>query len=278
MHLGSTYVPTAGEVGILCMVTYFFLSVAAYAFLGNLIFSLATHSSVAPEHRISRTFEAIIAAVAGVSYFLILSDYHHMLEDLAKLTDEASRHQLINRSYNAIGQYRYMDWAVTTPLLLLKMVGALRIKPHEAPRAIFTLLAADFFMVLTGYIGEQQLTAAGEIIASQKLLWGAISTAGYVLVPLTLFGLWKRFKDRAKEPERRAYKWMALTTVTTWGAYPIGYLLTLTDLNLNWLHISFTIADIINKVGVAVVLYLAAKKLLEERVPEEAVLPGHQVS
>ncbi|WP_179197774.1 bacteriorhodopsin [Hymenobacter crusticola] len=260
------------------MVTYFFLSVAAYAFLGNLIFSLATHSSVAPEHRISRTFEAIIAAVAGVSYFLILSDYHHMLEDLAKLTDEASRHQLINRSYNAIGQYRYMDWAVTTPLLLLKMVGALRIKPHEAPRAIFTLLAADFFMVLTGYIGEQQLTAAGEIIASQKLLWGAISTAGYVLVPLTLFGLWKRFKDRAKEPERRAYKWMALTTVTTWGAYPIGYLLTLTDLNLNWLHISFTIADIINKVGVAVVLYLAAKKLLEERVPEEAVLPGHQVS
>jgi len=259
------------------MVTYFFLAVAAYSFVGNLIFSLATHSSVAPEHRTSRVFGSIVAAVAGLSYFLILSDYHHMLEDLAKLTDEASRHQLINRSYNAIGQYRYMDWAVTTPLLLLKMVGVLRIKPHEAKRAIFTLLAADFFMVLTGYIGEQQLTSAGEIIATQKLLWGAISTVGYVIIPFILLRLWKRFKDRAKEPERRAYKWMALTTVTTWGVYPVGYLLTMTDLNLNWIHISFTIADVINKVGVAAVVYLAAKKLLEERVPEEAVLPGHQV-
>ncbi|HEX8426809.1 bacteriorhodopsin [Hymenobacter sp.] len=278
MHLSSTFVPTASEVGLLPMVTYFFISVAAYSFLGNLIFSLATHSSVVPEHRTSRVFEAIIAAVAGVSYFLILTYYHHMLEDLAKLTSDEERRSLINHSYQAIGGYRYMDWAVTTPLLLLKMVGMLRIKPHEAKRSIRVLLCADFFMILTGFIGEQQLTPDGHIQAGPKLLWGAISTAGYVLIPLTLRRLWQQFKERAREPERHAFKWMALTTVTTWGVYPIGYLLTLTDLNLDWIHIAFTIADIVNKVGVVVVVYLAAKKLLEERLPEEAVLPGHQVS
>lgn len=213
MHLSDFYAPTADDVGILAMVTYFFISVAAYCFLGNLIFSLATHSSVAPEHRTSRVFEAIIAAVAGLSYFLILSYYHSMLEDLAKLGSEDERRDLIRRSYNAIGQYRYMDWAVTTPLLLLKMVGTLKIKPREASRAIATLLLADFSMVLNGYIGEQQLTAGGEIIVGRKLLWGAISTVGYVLIPLVLYQLWKQFGERAVPAERRAFKWMGLTTV-----------------------------------------------------------------
>lgn len=78
--------------------------------------------------------------------------------------------------------------------------------------------------------------------------------------------------------ERRAFKWMGLTTVTTWGVYPIGYLLTMTNLNLNWIHISFTVADIVNKVGVAAVTYLATKYLIEERLNEKAVLLGHQIS
>jgi len=46
-----------------------------------------------------------------------------------------------------------MDWAVTTPLLL-KAVSMLRVKFHQAKSLIMMLLLADFFMMLTGYIGE----------------------------------------------------------------------------------------------------------------------------
>ncbi len=74
----------------------------------------------------------------------------------------------------------------------------LRIKFKEARGAITLMLLAVFFMVLTGYIGEQQLTAAGEIIRSSKLLWGAISTIGYVVAVVTLYGLYKRFASRDK--------------------------------------------------------------------------------
>lgn len=52
----------------------------------------------------------------------------------------------------------------------------------------------------------------------------------------------------------------------------------MTNLNLNWIHISFTVADIVNKVGVAAVTYLATKYLIEERLNEKAVLLGHQIS
>lgn len=278
MTFDTDFIPTAGEVGLLPMLTYFFLALAAYAFLGNVILSLATRTSIAPEHRVSRVYGAIIAAVAGISYLLITHFYHEMLHDLSRLTSEEDRTALIRRSYNAIGQYRYIDWAVTTPLLLLKAVSMLRIRFREAGGAITLLLLADFFMVLTGYIGEQQLTASGEIIASGKLLWGAISTVGYLVVPYVLYQLYKRFAARGKEQERRGFRFIAYTTVTTWGVYPLGYLLTLTSINLNYIHLSFSIADIFNKVGVSIVAYLVGKDLLDERLDEKKVLDGYDVA
>lgn len=277
MVFGDSFVPTAGEVGIVPMLTYFLMAAAGYAFLGNVIFSLASRSSVVPEHRISRVYGAIIAAVAGVSYFLITHFYHEMLHGLSELHSPEERAALIRRSYQAIGQYRYIDWAITTPLLLLKATSMLRIKYEEATKAITVLLLADVFMVLTGYIGEQQLTASGEIIGSAKLLWGAISTVGYAVVVVVLYGLYKRFAERGNDRERWGYRAIGYTTVTTWGVYPLGYMLTLTNIDLNYVHIAFSIFDIINKVGVSLIAYLVAKELLDDRLNEKKILDGYTV-
>lgn len=278
MQFSDSFLPTANSVGLSSMVTYFFLIFAAYAFLGNFIFAWLGKSSVAPEHRTSRHFTAIIAAVAGISYMLIAHFYHEMLRELAHTNDPAKRDELLRTSYNAIGQLRYIDWAITTPLLLLKMVSLLKIQPAWEKRSIFWLLFADLFMVFTGYIGEQQLTADGHIMVANKLLWGAISTVGYLIVPYVLWSFWKRYKDSVQAEERRAYKWLALSTVTTWGIYPLGYILTTIDgFNLNYIHISFSIFDVINKVGAGAVVYLATKKILEKRVPEDAAMAAHLV-
>lgn len=277
MTFGDSFVPTAGEVGILPMITYFLMAAAGYAFLGNVIFSLATQGSVAPEHRISRVYGAIIATVAGVSYFLITHFYHEMLHGLSGLHSPEERAALIRRSYQAIGQYRYIDWSITTPLLLLKATSMLRIKYEEATTAITVLLLADVFMVLTGYVGEQQLTASGEIIQSGKLLWGAISTVGYVVVVVVLYGLYKRFAARGNDRERWGFRAIGITTVTTWGVYPLGYMLTLTSIDLNYIHIAFSVFDIINKVGVSLIAYLVSKELLDDRLNEKKILDGYSV-
>ncbi|QJD95431.1 bacteriorhodopsin [Mucilaginibacter robiniae] len=278
MHFSDSFLPTANSVGISSMVAYFFMIFAAYAFLGGFIFAWLGKSSVAPEHRTSRYFTAIIAAVAGISYMLIAHFYHEMLSELSRLTDPAKREELLRTSYNAIGQLRYIDWSVTTPLLLLKTVGMLKIKPSQAKTAIFWLLFADLFMVITGYIGEQQIGADGHILVGDKLIWGAISTVGYIIIPVVLWNLWKRFKDTVQPEERTAFKWLALSTVTTWGVYPLGYILTTVDgFNLNYIHISFSIFDVINKVGAGAVVYLAAKSVLEKKVADDAVAEVHLV-
>ena len=95
-----------------------------------------------------------------------------MLELLADLVDPDDRRALINLSYNAIGQLRYMDWAITTPLLLLKICSMVKVHYRSHRALINTLLAADFFMILTGYIGEQQLTVDNQILVGPKLIWG----------------------------------------------------------------------------------------------------------
>lgn len=268
MELAERFIPTAGVVGVLPMVTYFFLIVTMYAFLANFIFAIATRSSVSPEHRTSNTLTAIIAAVAGFSYYLIQFYYHDMLTELARLPSPDDRQTLTRESYTAIGQYRYMDWAVTTPLLLIKITSMLRIEPRAIKRKLTVLLAADFFMILTGYIGEQQLSFDNEILTAPKLIWGAVSTLGYVLIPVILYQLWKQFAHHVLPEERWAYRLMALSTVTFWGVYPIGYILTVFSIDLNWIHIAFSIADIINKVGVGMIAYWAGKEALERQVPE----------
>jgi sensory rhodopsin len=275
MTFGDSFVPTAGEVGILPMITYYTMTVATYCFLGSVVFSFLTNQSVAPEHRVARAYGTIISAIAGVSYLLITRFYHGMLQDLSHLSDANAREALIRHSYQAIGQYRYMDWAVTTPLLLLKAASFLRIKFQEATSAILVMMITDLLMVFTGYIGEQQLTPGGEIIVGKKLLWGAISTVFYVIALVTLRGLYQRFKERGSDLERWGFRFIGITAVTTWGVYPIGYLLTMTSLNLNYVHIAFSVFDVFNKVGISVVAYLVAKDLLDQRLDPRKVLDGY---
>lgn len=272
MNFGDRFVSTAGQVGLLAQVTEFFLLMAVFAFAGSFLFSLLTRTSIAPEHRVSNTLTAIISLVAGASYFLIHDNYHEMLRELAKLPDEASRFVFVQQAYLAIGGYRYIDWSVTTPLLLLKTVLMLKVKPREIKGMIALLLAADVLMILTGYIGAQQVDAQMSVLVGPRLTWGTISTLFYLVIPVILYRIWQRYQSRGTPDEQYAYKLMALTSVTTWGVYPLGYLVPalLPQVNLNWVHIAFTIADIVNKVGVGLVAYQVSAKVLEQRVPEDA--------
>ena len=47
---------------------------------------------------------------------------------------------------------------------------------------------------------------------------------------------------------------------------------------MNWVHIAFTVADLVNKVGVGVVAYLAGAQELERRVPQESVQHARMVA
>ena len=280
MNFADQFVPVAADVGLLPMLTYYVIFASVFALGGGFVWFVMNRDRIVPEHRDSLVFSAIIVGVAAVSYFFIRELYHSMLSELATTTDPAARARLIRESFLAIGQYRYIDWLITTPLLLLKTVMMLRVKPGKIAGSITLLLLADIFMIVTGYIGEQQFGASGNVAASQLYFWGFISTLGYVIIPIVLYSLYRRHGSEARPAERTAFKILAFATVTTWGVYPLGYMapVLFPALSLNWVHIAFTVFDVINKVGAGVVAYIAAAQLTEKRVPEERMVKERQLA
>lgn len=254
MEFSDTFIPTAGTAGLLPMLTYYSLIVTGLVFLAQTVFVFSTRPLIRPEHQVPHMLSGVIAIVAGYAYFQMQGFYHDMLAELATVADPTDRQTLMRESYPAISQYRYMDWAITTPLLLLTMVGLLNVSLRSIARPVALLLIADLFMIVTGYIGEQQLTFDGEAMVGPKLIWGAVSTVGYAVVPWTLYRLYRQYGTIPALD--RPFRLMALTTVTFWGIYPIGYILSAVGVDANVIHIAFCTGDVVNKTGVAALLFL----------------------
>ena len=265
MEVADTFIPTAGAVGLLSMVTYFFLVVAMFAFLGSFIFTVATRTPTFPDrvrsaYPLSSILLIIGAAIAGLTYYLIQSYYHNVLAEMATISDPNDRRTLIRESYNAIGQYRYIAWFIITPLLLFQLMSMLNVQLSDIKRQAIGLLAATVFMVFTSYIGHQQLSFDNEIQVGPKLVWGLIALINYVSIVFTFNRLWKGFGGIIHADFRLA----ALTMGAVWGIYFIGYFLTLVDIDFNWIHLVFTIADVVSIIGVGIVAYMAHLKTVEQ--------------
>ncbi len=268
---------TASQVGLLPILTETVLTAAMFSFLAAFVFFLARGNGIHPAHRAGNGLTVVICLVAGVAYWYIRYYYHDMMHALATTPDPIARRNIIRDDFFAIGGYRYMDWLVTTPLLLLKSVLLLKVKPREIFGLIALLLGADVWMILAGAIGDQQIGPDGAVLVGRHLLWGTLSTLGYLVIPYVLFvRLGPLYGGRADDESGHAFRLLAWSTVTTWGVYPLGYLATacFSKLDLNWIHLAFTVADLVNKIGVAVVAFLAASEELARRSPPEAVQPA----
>lgn len=271
MNASGLYLPTAGHVGMLQELTLFSLFVAVLAFVGGTLFFWSARKTVLPEHRASMTLHAIICLVAGLSYLYIWNSFQHLLPLIAAAPSTGEKLSIIREGFVAIGQTRYIDWTVTTPLLLLGAVLVLRVRLRQVLAAALTMVLADVFMVVTGFIGENQITAQGTVLQGPRLLWGTVSTVGYVVAAYILFTQFRRYQNAATPEEQRAFRLMSLATVTTWGVYPLGYLVPafFSNANLNWVHIVFSVADVANKVGIGLIGFWAAATIVERKHPSD---------
>ena len=274
MQFSGLYLPTAAGSGILAMIAWYSMVVSMFAFFGGFVFFLAAQSRVISEHRVSMVIHAIICGVASISYYLIQDHYRLFLQtlDAANATQGAAgNNNLINAGYVAIGQFRYFDWTITTPLLLLGNVLILRLRVREVLGAVILLLLADVIMVFTGFIGDNAITATGNILSGSRQFWGIVSTIAYIFIPIILFTRFRKYQLAAHQEENTAFKVMAYATITTWGVYPVGYALVtyLPGYNPNWNQIAFSWFDILNKVGVGVMAYWAAATVVERLSPSQ---------
>jgi bacteriorhodopsin len=243
------------------LLVYQLLSITIACMGAAFIFFVLARTQVGEKYRPALLVSAIVVAVACYHYVRIFNSWTEAYE----LT--ASGYAATGTPFN--DAYRYADWVLTVPLLLVEAVAVLALAPNIAGGMIARLALAAFIMIVTGYPGEISSDTG------TRLLWGTISTIPFLYI---LYVLWVELgKAMDKQPERVRIltRNLRLLLLGSWGFYPIAYLLPvilggggLSSSGLVGLQVAYSLADIIAKAGFGVLIYfIAREKTLADPAP-----------
>ena len=195
---------------------------------GALYFFLL-RNDVEPPYRSAMVVAGLICAIACFHYFKMTHVYQE-----------------------SGGQFptalRYVDWLVTTPLLLVKFPLLLRLGDRGA-RFFWQLVILDVAMIVTAFIAETSP------VDSQKWwTFFAVSCVCEALIVAVLYLQLGQAIADAPAPLAKALECMRLFVLIGWAIYPIGFLMARSGYG-ELREIVYNVADVINKVGFGLVAY-----------------------
>lgn len=248
---------TAGEYSLV----YNLFSFTFAAMFASFIFFVLARQELAPKYKGAMTMSALVVAVAGYHYFRIFESWGSAFE-LDALTG----------LYVASGEpfndaYRYVDWALTVPLLVAELVAVLALPRRRAGWMTFRLATAALLMVVLGY--------PGEIADSNgtRALWGFFSTIPFVYILYVLFNEMGPAIDRQSGQVKVLLRNTRLLLFATWGFYPIVYLLPILGVegtsSLVAIQVGYCIADVAAKCGYGLMIYFIARTKQEEEAASD---------
>ena len=217
------------------------------------VFFFLSRSQVAPAYRTALTVTGLVTLIALYHYVRIFNSW----EGAYALADGAMK-QTGSKFNDA---YRYVDWLLTVPLLLVELILVMRLSGAEtrAKATKLGLLAA--LMVLLGYPGE---------ISSDpgtRWLWWSLAMIPFVIILYDLFvGLKNSLASQPVEVRGlvSAARWL---TVVSWLFYPVVFLFPMIGLTggtaTTAVQVGYTVADIVAKAVFGVLIYVIASRKSE---------------
>jgi bacteriorhodopsin len=218
------------------------------------LFLWLERSQVAPQYRTALTISGLVTAIATYHYFRIFNSWdasYSVLNGVITSTGHAFNHA-----------YRYVDWLLTVPLLLVELLLVMSLSKKETySKALsFGLMAA--IMIILGYPGETSTDM------STKLLWWVLSMIPFVYLVYQLFvGLSVSIKSQPAGVKNLIVtaRWIILAT---WCFYPIVYILPLIGFSGGdadvAVQVGYTIADLLAKAVFGIYIYFIAVRKSEE--------------
>jgi bacteriorhodopsin len=152
--------------------------------------------------------------------------------------------------------YRYMDWLLTVPLLLIEIVLTMKMSPEETASQGTQLGVAAALMICAGYPGE--LIVEGDL-STRWQYWGFAMVFFLFIVYTLLVGL-ADATNREDDPTIKALiqraQWV---TVVSWLTYPVVYLFPMFGFAgaqaVVAIQCGYCASDIISKCGVGLIIY-----------------------
>lgn len=210
--------------------------------------------SVAVEYRPAMVITGLVTFIAGYHYFQIFNSFGGAFEVSNGVVTETGK------PFN--DAYRYVDWLLTVPLLMVELILVMKLSRQETISKATKLGLAAALMIVLGYPGEIA-TESGD-----RILWWVLSMIPFLYIIYTLFfGLRASIATQPKEAQGLV-NLACYVTIIAWSFYPIVYLLPVLGFGSDGaagvpLQIGYSIADIVAKAGFGVLIYMIARRKTE---------------
>jgi len=166
--------------------------------------------------------------------------------------------------------YRYMDWLLTVPLLLIEILLVMKLDEDTFSSKAWTLGVGSALMIVSGYYGELVIT--GDLTPRWICWFLSMSFFLYIVYEL-LVGLGEATNSEADPAVQGKIRVAQVMTVISWCTYPVVYLFPMLHIDAAQAVVSvqmgYCVSDIISKCGVGLVIYQisAAKSSKEGLLP-----------
>lgn len=167
---------------------------------------------------------------------------------------------------------RYIDWLITTPLLLFSLlaIGLPSIKSSRSAwqtgGLLVSLVALDVYMIATGLI-------ASVVDSDMRMPWYVFSCLALIVITLLLYNtVYKISKSVLKPAASKLYIQLTVFLTVLWVAYPVVWILgstgtgSISDVSEN---MAYAILDVTAKAGFGLLLLAGLTDLTKKIGPKK---------
>jgi bacteriorhodopsin len=153
--------------------------------------------------------------------------------------------------------YRYMDWELTVPMLLMEIVLVMKLPEDQVVKKCIALGGSAALMIVLGYPGE--LIVSGLGLATRWTYWFlAMCPFAYIVFEL-MVGLSAATNAEPSDSLRKLVFRAQWVTVVSWLTYPVVYVFPMIGFRgssaVVSIQVGYCCSDIISKCGVGLIIY-----------------------
>ena len=219
---------------------YNVFSFGLVSMLACTVYTLVSQARVLPKYRNALVMSSMVTFIAGYHYWRIFDSFKEASTGTSTVSVNMSGEP---GSFNEA--YRYVDWLLTVPLLLVEVIAVLALAAAVAKSLIIRLVPASAAMIALGYPGE---------VASEQgtqILYGVLSTIPFIYILYVLFVELTKSLDRQPAGVAATVKNLRLLLIATWGVYPIAYMFNIWgdagSESFVAIQVGYTLADVLAK-------------------------------
>merc|ERR1719446_1420817 len=191
------------------------LSFALASMMATTMFLWFRSFAVKPQFQNAVIISGLVTFIAAYHYFRIFNSW----VDAYEYSTTADAPTLTGKPFN--DAYRYMDWLLTVPLLLIEILLVMKLSPEEYSSKAWTLGFGSALMIVSGYYGE--LVVTGDLTPRWVCWFLSMSFFLYIVYEL-LVGLAAATASEADPQIAKKIHAAQVMTVISWCTYPIVYL------------------------------------------------------